>query len=282
MLNRNHSLKKYIVSTGFVTSLAFTPVVAGSVFAHGAAPNESTSQNNATVNEAAGNEEAAPAVTISSDLISAGDRGKAVTNVQSALNNHGYNLNVDGIFGPNTDNAVRDFQQDNALAVDGIVGPETKKALNTASNTEEEELTITEAPTQQTEFATVNTSSSSASDVVSIAESLVGTPYLFGGTTPETGFDSSGFVNYVFEQVGISLDRTHAEMWENNGTPVDNPSPGDVVFFQNTYKDGVSHSGIYIGNNQMIHAGTEETGVEIASLDNSYWQSHYLGAKSFQ
>ncbi|WP_308777573.1 NlpC/P60 family protein [Lentibacillus populi] len=48
------------------------------------------------------------------------------------------------------------------------------------------------------------------------------------------------------------------------------------------YKDGVPHSGIYNGNKQMIHAGTEETGVEITSLDNSYWQSHYIGAKSFQ
>lgn len=116
---------------------------------------------------------------------------------------------------------------------------------------------------------------------MAIAQSLVGSPYQWGGTTPD-GFDSSGFINYVFAQVGIQLDRTHAGMWANNGTFVDQPQPGDVVFFANTYKDGVSHSGIYIGNNLMIHAGTEETGVEITSLDNSYWQQHYIGAKSFR
>jgi peptidoglycan endopeptidase LytE len=280
MLNRNHSFKKYILSAVFATSLAFTPVVTGSVFAQGAAPDESTSHNNTTVNEASGNEGTAPSVT-SSGLILAGDRGEAVTELQSALNDHGYNLNVDGIFGSYTDNAVREFQQNNGIAVDGMVGPETKEALNSTSNTGKEKLIIREVPNQQTESAIVNTSSDSQSDIVSIAESLVGSPYQFGGTNPG-GFDSSGFINYVFAQVGISLDRTHATMWANNGTPVDSPSSGDVVFFQNTYKDGVSHSGIYIGNNQMIHAGTEETGVEVTSLDNSYWQERYLGAKSFQ
>ena len=62
---------------------------------------------------------------------------------------------------------------------------------------------------------------------------------------------------------------------------VDSPSPGDVVFFENTYKGGISHSGIYIGNNLMIHAGTEKTGVEIASLNIGYWKERYIGAKSF-
>ncbi|MEN1968785.1 NlpC/P60 family protein [Lentibacillus sp. N15] len=279
MLNRNHSIRKYIVATGIVTAITFSPAISGSVFAHGAAPDKGSSENESVSNEAT------PTATITSDLVSQGDNGESVTNVQTALNEQGYELNVDGIFGPDTENTVRVFQQDNALAVDGIVGPETKKALSSTPNTstDDGELTITEAPDQQTKSETVeNTSTESTSNVVSIAESLVGTPYTFGGSTPEEGFDSSGFVNYVFDQVGIPLDRTHAEMWENNGTFVDNPVPGDVVFFEDTYKDGVSHSGIYIGNNQMIHAGTEETGVEIESLDKDYWQDSYIGAKSFQ
>ncbi|WP_188456219.1 C40 family peptidase [Virgibacillus oceani] len=275
MENKKRSIKKYIITTGFAVSLTFTPVVAGSVFAQAAVPDDSTSQNNTTGNKLTDNKQS-PTITIGSGFISEGDRGKAVISLQSALNEHSYNLAVDGSFGPITDNAVRDFQQDNALAVDGIVGPETKKALRSASNTEEEELTIVEAPTP-TESTTAE-----ASNIVSIAESLVGSPYTFGGTTPEEGFDSSGFINYVFDQAGISLERTHAQMWKNNGTHVDEPSPGDVVFFENTYKDGVSHSGIYIGNNQMIHAGTEETGVEVTDLGYSYWESRYIGAKSFQ
>ncbi|ASN06209.1 C40 family peptidase [Virgibacillus necropolis] len=270
MLTKKYSIGKYIGTTVFVTSLTFSPVVAGSVFAQGA-PDEDATASETT------KEVSSPIVTDHSNLILAGNRGEAVTNVQSALNDHGYDLESDGIFGPKTDNAVRDFQQANSLLIDGIVGPETKKALSITSGTEEEQLIISEAPEQQTKSTTVSTSS----DIVEIAESVVGSPYQFGGTTP-AGFDSSGFINYVFEQAGIPLDRTHAGMWENNGTHVDTPSPGDVVFFENTYQEGVSHSGIYIGNNQMIHAGTEETGVEVTSLDYNYWQSRYIGAKSFQ
>src|SRR5690625_5993807 len=102
-----------------------------------------------------------------------------------------------------------------------------------------------------------------------MAQSLVGTPYTFGGTTP-TAFDSSGFVNYVFAQEGIDLNRTHAEMWQKDGVEVDRPRVGDVVFFENTYKTGDSHSAIYIGNNQMIHADTEQSGVEIKGMSKDY------------
>nr|WP_255259929.1 NlpC/P60 family protein [Lentibacillus sp. CBA3610] len=71
--------------------------------------------------------------------------------------------------------------------------------------------------------------------------------------------------------------------WASDGVHVDSPSAGDVVFFEDTYNTGgASHSGIYIGNNQMIHAGTEDTGVEMTNMNIDYWQNRYLGAKSFQ
>src|SRR5699024_7113485 len=111
------------------------------------------------------------------------------------------------------------------------------------------------------------------------AQSLVGTPYVFGGDDPNTGLDSSGFINAVFSDKDTS--RTHAGMWSNDGTKVSDPQPGDVVFFEGTYKDGVSHSGVYIGDGQIVHAGTVATGVEVASTEIGYWSDRYIGAKRF-
>ncbi|TFJ93287.1 C40 family peptidase [Lentibacillus salicampi] len=274
MVEHHHNVKKYAVSTALLTSLAFTPVLSGSVLAHGG-PDAGTSQNKASVNvQVDKQKQAGPNV----GLITTGDRGEEVKEVQAALNDHGHDLSTDGIFGAKTGGAVTDFQENNALQVDGIVGPETKEALFSATN-DSDNVTIQEAPETKTDAETV--SSDAQNEIISIAQSLVGTPYEYGGESPQTGFDSSGFINYVFAQAGIDLDRTHADMWANNGTHVDNPSPGDVVFFENTYQDGPSHSGIYIGDNQMIHAGTEETGVEVTTMTYDYWQSRYIGAKSF-
>jgi peptidoglycan hydrolase-like protein with peptidoglycan-binding domain len=228
-------------------------------------------------------------VTESSSNLSQGDEGEAVSNLQESLNTYGANLSEDGIFGSSTDRAVRDFQESNALAVDGIAGPATLEALSASPQTATEDtegVIIEEAPQQETKSVTVeSTSAPSNSDVVSTAKNLVGSAYVPGGTTP-AGFDSSGFINYVFEQAGISLDRTHQGMWDNNGVHVDNPQVGDVVFFTDTYNadDGryVTHSGIYIGNNQMVHAGTSSSGVNIADISIDYWASKYIGAKSFQ
>lgn len=82
--------------------------------------------------------------------------------------------------------------------------------------------------------------------VLDIAASLAGTPYRYGGTSPETGFDCSGFTQYVFRQVGISLPRT-AEQQRQFVTPVSNPQPGDLVFFGSP----AGHMGIYAGNGKM-------------------------------
>ncbi|WP_449354288.1 C40 family peptidase [Virgibacillus natechei] len=277
-MKSNHSVRKYIVSTALVTSLVFTPILSGSVFAYGGPSDAEANQNNTTVSEQVDNQET---TEVNVDIVSTGDRGESVRDVQGALNDAGHNLNEDAIFGSNTDGAVRDFQEDNDLSVDGVVGTETFEALSLSpASSGGDGLTIQEAPDQQVNANTVSNSDYSGSDVVSIAQDLVGSPYSFGGTTP-AGFDSSGFINYAFEQAGINLDRTHAAMWANNGTHVDNPSVGDVVFFADTYQAGVSHSGIYIGNNEMIHAGTAATGVEVTTMSYDYWQDRYIGAKSF-
>jgi len=193
-------------------------------------------------------------------ILKIGSRGQVVKDLQSQLKSlNYYTASIDGIYGPLTAEAVRAFQRDNGLVVDGIAGPQTFAALKN--------------PVKSASSSAA--SKVNASNIISTAKKYLGVPYVYGGSTPN-GFDCSGFIQYVFKQHGISLPRTVAQMW-NYGKSVSSLQVGDLVFF-NTSGSGVSHAGIYIGNNQFIHAGSS-TGVTIASLDNSYWKPRYFGAK---
>lgn len=110
------------------------------------------------------------------------------------------------------------------------------------------------------------------SKLISISKSLSGTKYVWGGTTPK-GFDCSGFIHYVFNKAGHTMPRYTAEGYYNRSYYVDSPKPGDLIFFSGTYKKGISHLGIYLGNNQFIHA--DNSGVRITSTNNSYYKKHF-------
>lgn len=117
-----------------------------------------------------------------------------------------------------------------------------------------------------------------SNELVATAKKLEGIKYRSGGTTT-AGFDCSGFVGYVFEDLGIDLPRTSSGM-HASGTKVDrdNLKSGDLVFFNTTGK-GVSHVGIYIGDGKFIHSSSSQ-GVKIDKLnDPHYWGDRYIGAK---
>lgn len=121
--------------------------------------------------------------------------------------------------------------------------------------------------------------SSLASAVVQEAKKLMGIPYVWGGSKT-SGFDCSGFIYYVFNKAGFSTSRYNAEGFYSRSHYVDQPQAGDLVFFENTYKQGISHVGIYLGNNQFIHAD-ENRGIAITSLSSNYFKTHFDGFKRF-
>jgi len=111
--------------------------------------------------------------------------------------------------------------------------------------------------------------------LVQIAKQQLGVRYTFGGSKPSTGFDCSGYVTYVFNNAGISTARKSAAGFYSTAKKVSSPQVGDLVFFANTYKAGISHVGIYIGNNQMISAS--DGGVSVADIKSTYWKKHFAG-----
>lgn len=124
-------------------------------------------------------------------------------------------------------------------------------------------------------------SSVTGDKIVSKAKQYLGVPYKWGGASP-SGFDCSGFVYYVLRSLGFKASRTLSAMY-SQGTPISksNLQPGDIVFFKNTYKSGISHVGIYVGDGKFIHSPHSGTVVSYADLYSDYYTSHYYGACRF-
>ena len=191
--------------------------------------------------------------------------GDEVSKLQNKLKEYGYYKDpVDGKFGANTLSAVVQFQMDAGLTADGIVGLSTWESLKNFRGA--------------SSISRGRGNSRKAQILLSMARQYVGVPYVWAGRSP-SGFDCSGFIYYVFDQLGYGLPRMADGQFEV-GIPVSRNSlePGDLVFFE-TYEPGPSHVGIYIGNDQFIHASSGAGHVTVTPLNKTYYRDRYLGAR---
>jgi cell wall-associated NlpC family hydrolase len=135
-------------------------------------------------------------------------------------------------------------------------------------------VTANNSPSRTTHADTGNT-------IVDFALDYLGYKYKYGGMSPSTGFDCSGFSSYVFKNFGIALTRNASGQYRDNGFSVNKSDmiPGDLVFFSSNGGRSVTHVGIYMGDNEFVHASTERTGVVVSRLDSTYYLNAWYGAK---
>jgi cell wall-associated NlpC family hydrolase len=132
-----------------------------------------------------------------------------------------------------------------------------------------------------TGYGTPTAHSAASNEVLMRALGLVGTPYRYGGNTPESGFDCSGLVDFVFlDAAGLRLPRSSRELidFQAPGVDRDQLQPGDLVFF-NPGGGPTSHIGIYVGEGRFVHAPSSGGTVRLDALQSAYWQRSYQGAK---
>ncbi|KAB7671806.1 LysM peptidoglycan-binding domain-containing protein [Bacillus sp. B1-b2] len=168
--------------------------------------------------------------------------------------------------------SVSKLKQLNNLKSDLIFPGQKLKVSDSASETVTDTNNSGNSGSTAPEFISDGNSGSVSTDIVSVSKKLVGIPYVWGGSST-SGFDCSGFLYYVLNNSGKSIGRYSAQGYYDRSYYVDVPSVGDIVYFKNTYKEGISHLGIYIGNNEFIHA--DSSGVRVTSLDNSYYKKHF-------
>lgn len=162
---------------------------------------------------------------------------------------------------------------------------DTKQTTNRGSSPREEQTPTPQTPATpvatEPPKATLVPTSAVGEQMAQMAKSYIGYKYVYGGASPSTGFDCSGLVYYICGQLGYKVNRT-ADNQANNGVYVDktNLQPGDLVFFSN-YKTHteIGHVGIYIGDNQFVHASTPTTGVIVSSLNDAEYVRRYVTAR---
>ena len=161
---------------------------------------------------------------------------------------------------------------------DGYIATNLLSATRqTTSRSSTTRRSTTSTQTQDTTASTTSSASGSGAAVVAKAKSYIGYKYVYGGSSPSTGFDCSGFTSYIYKQFGVSLNRTAAGQY-SNGTAVSraNLQPGDLVMFG---KSGINHVGIYIGGGMIVHAENKTTGVTTDTINSGYYNNNYVGAR---
>lgn len=233
-------------------------------------------------------------ITFASPSLSKNDKGKDVLTLQKKLYVIGYEITeLDGEFGDETQKAVEAFQRDQKITVTGVVTNSTWRALKKAKPVKGRKLTDLQIKNPAATIDTIKkpkpTNSQFVSngekfitkqqgeEIVAFAKKFMGVPYVFGGTTP-SGFDCSGFLQYVFKQFGINIPRLADEQYLlGEAVRTSQLSVGDLVFFS-TYLPGASHCGFYVGDGKFLHTSSSR-GVRVDSLDSEYWKPKFLGGK---
>lgn len=204
-----------------------------------------------------------------SRLLKNGSQGNDVKELQKALIDLNFLAagSADGDYGENTSKAVANFQATYGLNEDGIAG---KGTIQTLEKVRKGEIKKAKPKASSRSLATGR-----GNKIVNTAKSHLGKPYVFGAANGKS-FDCSGFTYYVFKQNGINIPRTSSSQ-ASVGSKVSksNLQAGDLVIFSNTYKQGPSHAGIYLGNNQFIHASSGGKRVMISSLNSSYYSKKF-------
>ena len=249
---------------------------------------------------AAGTASAAP-------ILAENSHGHDVFKLQKELKRTGYLADEpDGVFGSRTKSAVLAFQRAQSLKETGVVDRETWSRLQkhparaadaaalplpapggTAAKPEEEppagvpgkggKTPVLKPRVQKAPETPPFLQRAKVAAVIATAKKYIGTPYQFGGTTPKA-FDCSGYLQYVFQENGMTLPRTADEQFKlGKSAKTAELEEGDLVFFE-TYEPGASHCGIYLGGGKFIHASTSK-GVRIDELAGDYWNTHFYGGK---
>lgn len=244
---------------------------------------------------------------LAAPILKMNSQGHDVQVLQQRLQSLGYNIkSVDGIFGNEVYRAVIAYQRDNKLTINGVVDAKTWKSIQSASNkaskkskNSDSTKAVSEAKPTVTVINTTKADTSlptgrnmvkvpesqpfleksKVSSIIATAKKQIGVPYVSGGTTP-SGFDCSGFLQYVFAQNGMSIPRLADEQYSlGKKANASQLVAGDLVFFD-TDGTGVSHCGIYLGNNDFIHASYSK-GIRIDKInDIYYWKDKYYGGKN--
>lgn len=170
------------------------------------------------------------------------------------------------------------FNQNVSFSPSNSTNPQSLPAAQTTIQT-----TTAPAPAQGGAKAFLSGMAGKAGDVVVGALNMIGVRYRWGGNTPDSGLDCSGFVRYVFQDtLGMNLPRRAEEMSRvGEKVSMSNLKPGDLVFF-NTMRRTFSHVGIYIGDNKFVHSPSTGSTIRVDDLDSGYWEKRFTGARRIE